>query len=298
MRIAISGASGFLGSRLATALRKQQHEVLALVRHPPGGGEVGWDPELGSIEAEKLRGVDAVINLAGENIATRWTPEARRKILDSRVKGTGLLATALARLTPRPTLFLSVSAVGYYGDRGDDLLTERSGPGTGFLADVTQAWEAAAEPARAAGIRVVHPRMGMILDRQGGALAKMLPPFKLGVGGKLGTGKQWMSWVALDDVIAAMHRFLADESLDGPYNIAAPEPVRNREFTRALARELHRPALFTVPRAALHVIYGKEMPDEVLLASAKVIPERLIGAGFAFGYPSIRATFAHLLNPA
>ena len=297
MKIAITGASGFLGSHLATALRKQGNDVLALVRHRPGGGEIGWDPGAGSIERGKLEAIDAVIHLAGENIATRWTDAALRRIRESRVRGTGLLAATLAGLQQRPRVMISVSAVGIYGDRGDEILTEGSSPGTGFLAEVAQAWEAAAQPARDAGIRVVHPRLGMILGADGGALMKMLPPFRLGLGGKLGSGTQWMSWVALDDVLNAMQLMLHNEPLEGPINLVAPEPVPNHEFTRVLARELHRPALFTVPRAALHVLYGSDMVDQVLLASTRVIPERLAAAGYRFEFPDLPRAMAHILSP-
>jgi len=296
MRIAISGGSGFLGSHLAIALRKGGDEVLALVRHRPGGGEIGWDPDAGTIQREKLAGIDVVIHLAGQNIATRWTHGAKRQIRESRVRGTGLLATALSGLSSKPRLLISVSAVGIYGDRGDEILTEASPPGTGFLAETAQAWEAAAQPARDAGIRVVHPRLGMVLGADGGALAKMLPPFRLGVGGKLGLGTQWMSWVALDDVLAAMQHIITNQELTGPVNLVAPEPVRNSEFTRLLGQELHRPAIFTVPRFALHIRYGSEMVDEVLLGSARVVPQRLVETGFSFQCPTLRQALARALG--
>jgi len=298
MRIAISGASGFLGSHLATALRKQGNDVLALVRHVPGGGEIGWDPDAGTIESGKLEGIDAVIHLAGQNIATRWTEAAKRSIRESRVRGTGLLASALAGLARKPRVLISVSAVGIYGgDHGDEILTERSPVGSGFLAEVAQAWEAAAQPARDAGIRVVHPRFGMILSAEGGALVKMLLPFRLGLGGKFGSGKQWMSWVALADVLKAMQHILANQELQGPVNLVAPEPVRNSEFTRVLAQEVHRPAVFTVPRAALYLLFGREMVDEVLIGSARVVPERLPESGFYFQCPTLRQALAEAFQP-
>jgi len=296
MRIAISGASGFLGSHLATALRKQGNDVLALVRHRPGGGEIGWDPETGGIEREKLEAVEAIVHLAGENIATRWTDAAKRRIRESRVRGTGLLASTLAGLASRPRVLVSVSAVGIYGDRGDEILNEDSAPGTGFLAEVSQAWEAAAQPARDAGIRVVHPRLGMILGPDGGALAKMLPPFRLGLGGKLGSGAQWMSWVALDDVLKAMQHIIGNPELQGPVNLVSPEPVRNEEFTRVLAQELHRPALFTVPKVALYLRFGREMVNEVLIASARGMPKRLPETGFRFQFPALRQALAWALG--
>lgn len=296
MRIAISGASGFLGSHLATILRKQGDEVLALVRHRPAGGEIGWDPAAGTMEREKLDAVDAVFHLAGANIATRWTDGAKRTIRESRVRGTSLLASGLAGLARKPRVLISVSAVGIYGDRGDEILTEHSAPGAGFLAEVAQAWEAAAQPARDAGIRVAHPRFGIILSADGGALVKMLPPFRLGLGGKLGSGMQWMSWVALDDVLSGLLHILRSDELRGPVNLVAPEPVRNHEFTRILAEELHRPALFTVPRAALYLRFGREMVNEVLIGSARVRPERLSESGFSFQYPALRAALAHVLS--
>lgn len=296
MRIAVTGASGFIGSHLGTTLRDQGHEVLALVRHEPGKGEIRWDPEAGTIEAGRLDGVDGVVHLAGENIATRWTGEARRRIRESRIKGTGLLARTLAGLPRKPAVLVSMSAVGYYGDRGDEILTESSGAGAGFLATVAREWETAAQPARDAGIRVVHPRMGVVLDGDGGALKKMLPPFKAGIGGKVSSGEQWMSWIALDDVVAAVAFLLTHQDIAGPVNFTAPEPVRNQEFTRVLAQELHRPALLTVPKLALYVLYGKDMVDETLMASTRVTPEALTSAGFRFQYPGLRAALARALG--
>lgn len=297
MKIAITGASGFLGSHLATSLRKAGHEVLALVRHTPAGGEIGWDPEAGTIEQHKLDGIGAVIHLAGENIATRWTDSARRRIMDSRVKGTGLIASAIARLKQKPGVMISVSGVNIYGDRGDETLTETSETGRGFIADVARAWEAAAQPARDAGIRVAHPRMGMILSPEGGALGRMLLPFRMGVGGKLSSGRQWMSWVALDDALRAMEHMIATAGLEGPMNLVAPEPVRNAEFTRILAQELHRPAFFTVPKAALYLVYGRAMVNQIILASARAVPEKLPRSGFTFQYPTLRTALAHVLDP-
>lgn len=296
MQIAISGASGFIGSHLGVSLRNQGHETLALVRHEPGKDQIRWDPEAGTVEAGKLEGVDGVVHLAGENIATRWTGEARRKIRESRVRGTGLLARTLAGLGRKPAVLVSMSAVGYYGDRGDDIITESSGAGSGFLASVAREWEDSAEPAREAGIRVVHPRMGIVLDGTGGALQKMLPPFKAGIGGKLSSGRQWMSWIALDDVISAVLFVLAGRDIHGPVNFTAPEPVRNADFTTLLAQELHRPALFTVPRAALYLLYGKDMVDETLIASTRVLPDVLTGAGFRFQYPGLRPALARALD--
>jgi uncharacterized protein (TIGR01777 family) len=296
MRIAVTGASGFIGSHLGTTLQTQGHEVLALVRHEPGNGEIRWDPEAGTVEAGKLERIDGAVHLAGENIATRWTDDARRKIRESRVKGTGLLARTLAGLSRKPAVLVSISAVGYYGDRGEEILTESSGPGAGFLATVAREWEAAAQPARDAGIRVVHPRMGVVLDGGGGALTKMLAPFKAGIGGKVSSGEQWMSWIALEDAVAAMIFLLTNQTLAGPVNFTAPEPVRNEEFTRVLAQELHRPALLTVPKLALYLLYGKDMVDETLIASTRVLPEALVHAGFRFQYPGLRPALARALD--
>jgi uncharacterized protein (TIGR01777 family) len=267
------------------------------VRRTPRGGEIGWDPDAGRLDPADLDGIGAVVHLAGENIGARWTAARKRRIRESRVRGTRLLSEALARARRPPTTLVSISAVGIYGDRGDELLTETSpvGPTADFLVRVATEWEAATEPARDAGIRVVLPRLGTVLDRNGGALARMLPPFRLGVGGRLGDGRQWMSWIALDDAVAVITRALEDPALSGPVNATAPTPVRNAEFTAALGRALRRPAVMPVPAAALRLVFG-EMADVVLLGSSRAVPARLAEAGFSFRYPTIDAALRRALG--
>ena len=296
MRVAVTGSSGLIGQALLPALRAAGHETIALVRRTPGRGEAQWDPASGVLEPATLQGVNAAINLAGETIATRWTDESRRRIRESRLQATTLLATTLARLNPRPATLISVSAVGVYGDRKDEVLTETSPAGEGFLPALAQEWEGAAEPARATGMRVAHPRMGIVLSANGGALAKMLPPFKLGVGGRLGSGEQWMSWIAIDDVTAGFLHLLEAPSLQGPVNFTAPGPVRNADFTEALGKVLHRPTILPVPLPALYLLYGREMPQEALLASTRVMPERLMESGFRFRFPEIGSALEHVLG--
>lgn len=296
MRLLISGASGLIGSALVRAV-PADWEVVRLVRTPPGAGEVRWDPEGGAIDVGAVGAIDAAVHLAGESIAGRWTEAKKQRIRDSRVKGTRLLARTLAGMSPAPGVLLSASAVGIYGDRGDEVLTEDSPHGTGFLPEVGSAWEEAAQPAAEAGIRVVCMRMGVVLAREGGALARMLPPFRLGLGGSLGGGRQWMSWIALADVTAAMLHLLEAESLSGPVNLTAPNPVTNREFTRTLARVLGRPAFLSVPAFALRLAFG-EMADEALLASTRVLPRRLLDSGFTFRHPELEGALrAVLQNP-
>ena len=296
MKVVVTGSSGMIGGALVPALKAAGHDVTRLVRRAPSAGEIEWDPEKGTLDPKALDGVQAAINLAGANIATRWTDRAKREIRASRVGGTKLLAETLARASPKPDVLLSISAVGYYGDRGDEVLNESSGPGTGFLPSLSQDWEAAADAARAAGIRVVHPRLGIVLSRHGGALAKLLPPFKLGVGGKLGPGTQWMSWIALDDVLGALLHLLQTAAVSGPVNLVAPRAVRNSEFTQVLAHVLSRPALFTVPAPALYLVYGREMPKEALLASTRAIPQRLDESGYAFKYPALETALRKVLE--
>jgi uncharacterized protein (TIGR01777 family) len=285
--IAISGATGFLGSALRSFLAARGDRVLALTR--PGSREPGirWDPERGEIDAAALEGVDAAVHLAGENVAGgRWSDAQKRRIEQSRVQGTTLLARALAGLRRKPALLISASAVGYYGARGPEAIDERAGPGSDFLARVCVQWEASAEPARQAGIRVVHPRFGIVLHPSGGALAKMLPAFRLLAGGKLGDGEQFMSWVALEDAVAALAFALATPALTGPFNVTAPEPVTNAEFTRALGAALSRPTMMTVPRFALRALFG-EMAEVALLSGACVEPNKLLGHGFTFAAPTL-----------
>lgn len=283
--IAISGASGLVGTAVARALQSGGHRVVRLVRRPPTAGEVRWDPAGGTIDAAGLEGVDGVVHLAGESIADgRWTSERKRRIRDSRVEGTRLLAETLGRLTRKPAVLVSASAIGIYGDRGDEELDEASATSRGFLAEVGRAWEAATADAAAAGIRVVLPRLGIVLAPDGGALARMLPPFRLGLGGPLGPGTQWMSWITLEDIVRVILAALERPALSGPVNAVAPAPVTNAEFTRLLAAAVHRPAIFPVPALALEVLFG-EMAREALLASQRVIPRKLAAAGFVFGDP-------------
>ncbi len=260
-----------------------------------GTGEVLWDPSAGTIDAAALEGMDAVVHLAGESIAAgRWTPRKKARILESRIQGTQLLSQTLARLTGRPRVLVSASAVGYYGDRGEETLNEDSPPGAGFLPQVCQAWESATEPASRAGIRVVQTRLGVVLSCAGGALALMLPPFRFGLGGRLGSGRQHMSWVAIDDVVGAIHYALTTEHLRGPVNVVAPTPVTNREFTKTLARLLSRPAVMPVPPVMLRLLIG-QLADEALLASARVLPSKLRLAGYVFKYPHLEGALRHLL---
>lgn len=270
-----------------------------VVRHPPRSdrGEIAWDPQQGRIDAAALAGLDAVVHLAGENIGERWTPARRQRIRDSRVQGTSLLAEALARMTDPPRVLVSASAIGYYGDRGAELLSESSGPGRDYLAGVAREWEAATEPAARAGVRTVIIRMGVALSPEGGALGRMLPVFRLGVGGQLGSGRQWMSWVSLPDVVRAVGFVIGHAELRGPVNVVAPEPVTNAEFTRTLARVLNRPALMFVPEVALRLVFG-ELADATLLVSQRAVPTRLTEAGFQFLHPNLDAALRALLTAA
>ncbi|HEX2095486.1 MAG TPA: TIGR01777 family oxidoreductase [Longimicrobiaceae bacterium] len=296
-RVAVTGSTGLIGTALVPALPADGYRVVRLVRSrpEPGGGEVAWDPAAGTIDTAGLEGVDAVIHLAGENVGRRWTAERRRRIRDSRARGTRLLAEALAGLARPPRVLVSASAIGYYGDRGDELLDEGTASGAGFLAEVVREWEASADPARERGIRVVHPRFGVVLTPQGGALQRILPPFRLGVGGRVGSGRQWMSWLTLDDVVEAVRFLLRTEGLSGPVNVAAPHPVTNEEFTRTLGRVLGRPTLFPVPAAALRLALG-QMAEETVLASQRVVPRKLLDAGFAFRHPELEGALRAVLG--
>ena len=285
--VAITGASGMIGAALARALAAGGLRVLRIGRRPGAGSDLLWDPAAGRIDAASLEGVDAVVHLAGESIASgRWTRERRQRIRASRTQGTTLLARALAALDRKPQVLVSVSAVGIYGDRGDELLTDTSAPGTGFLPDVARAWEASADPAREAGIRVAHPRFAAVLSRSGGVLGRLLLPFRLGLGGPIGRGAQWMPLVSLDDAIGAIRHLIDSPGLSGPFNVSLPTPVTNREFSAALGRALHRPAILPVPPAALRLAYGA-LADELLIASAKVVPLGLEAAGYRFQHPDI-----------
>ncbi len=298
MKVLLSGSSGLVGSALVPFLTGGGHEVVRLVRSEPGRetSEVRWDPEAGEINKAGLEGVDAAVHLAGESIAAgRWTAARKARILESRVKGTQLLAESLAGLEAPPKALVSASAVGYYGDRGEEALTEDSGSGSAFLSEVCRQWEAATEPAARAGIRVVNLRFGVILASAGGALPRLLTPFRLGVGGRLGSGKQFMSWIALDDVVGAILHALTTETIQGPVNAVAPQSVTNREFTKTLGRILGRPTLFPMPACAARLAFG-EMADELLLASQRVEPAKLLASGYRFRFPDLESALRHLLG--
>jgi uncharacterized protein len=287
MRVAVSGGSGLVGSALVAALRTAGHTPIPLVRSAPAAGQVFWDPERGLLDASSLAGVEGVVHLAGESLSSvPWTKRRRERIRESRIRGTGLLAETLSQVNPRPRVLVSASAIGYYGSRGDEILTEESPSGSGFLAEVCRAWEAAAEPAASAGVRVVNARFGLILSRRGGALAKMLVPFRLGLGGRLGSGRQWVSWIALDDAVEVVLLALAHEEIRGAVNVVAPEPVSNADLARALGRALGRPAAAAVPVAALRLAMG-EMADEMLLASTRVSPAILLRRDHPFRHPDL-----------
>jgi hypothetical protein len=299
MKILLSGSSGLIGSAVARRRAERGDHVVRLVRResPADPNEIAWDPVGARLEASALEGFDAVVHLAGENIAEgRWTAVKKARIRDSRVEGTRLLAEALARCSQPPRALVAASAIGFYGDRGDEELDETSAPGAGFLAEVCRAWEAAAEPAIDGGIRVVHLRIGMVLSADGGALAKMMPLFRAGLGGRLGHGRQSMSWIAIDDLVEAVGHAIAHEGCAGPVNAVAPQPVTNRQFTQTLARVLRRPAWFPAPAFALRILLG-EMADELLLASARVYPRRLEAQGFVFGHPDLEGALRSLLRP-
>jgi uncharacterized protein (TIGR01777 family) len=296
-RILLSGASGMLGSALRAEFRKRHAQVIQLVRRAPTGGEeLQWDPEAASPMrgTQALEGLDAAIHLSGSSLAAhRWTSEYRREIAASRLNSTHALATSLAGLRHPPKALLAASAVGIYGNRGDEVLDESSPAGSGFLADVCQAWEAASLPAAAAGIRVVNMRFGVVLAPGSGVLAQMLPIFRLGLGGRLGSGKQWMSWIGLADLVAAVLFVLDSTSLADAVNFTSPQPVTNAEFTRALARQLHRLAMLPAPAFALRLALGP-MADEALLASARALPNRLLNAGFQFSQGSIEESLSQM----
>lgn len=298
-RIVVTGASGLVGSLLCAELEKAGAQAVHAVRRPVKDEtrELYWNPDRGEIDRAKLEGVDAVVHLAGENIAGgRWTEAFKQKILDSRVKGTHLVSDALARLERKPRTFICASAIGYYGNRGADVMTEQSTPDTDFLANVCQQWEASCRAARDAGIPVANLRIGVVLSQDGGALAKMLTPFKLGLGGKVGSGEQYMSWIALDDLVGAIVYLLArDEPVVGPVNVVAPNPATNLGFTKTLGRVLGRPTIFPMPAFAARLAFG-EMGDALLLSSTRVAPNALLAAGYQFQYPELEPALRHLLK--
>jgi uncharacterized protein (TIGR01777 family) len=298
MKLLLTGAGGFLGSALAASLGREGHRVLRVSRGVPRGpDDVRWDPVAGTIDREPLEGADAAVHLAGESVGERrWSDAQKARIRDSRVAGTRLLAGAIAALARPPRVLISASGVGYYGDRGDELLNESSVRGRGFLSDLAQAWEAETAPAEARGVRVVRLRIGMVLDGAGGALPRLIAPFRLGLGGPLGSGRQWVSWIALDDLIAAVRHVLANDALAGAVNAVSPQPVTQRDFARALGRALHRPARLAAPGFALRLLLGRERADALLLASQRAVPERLLETGFGFGAPTLDAALARALR--
>ncbi len=296
MDVLVSGSTGLIGSALVPALRSEGHGVRRLTRSGGSSGDaVRWDPSAGTIDAAGLEGVDAVVHLAGENIVGRWSAAKKARIRNSRVEGTRLLAGTLAGLQRPPGVMVSASATGYYGERGNELLTEESAPGNNFLAGVCREWEAAADPAREAGVRVVHPRFGIVLSTEGGALATTLPIFKLGGGGRIGNGKQYWSWVAIDDVVGAILHSLSTESLGGPVNVTVPNPPTNAQYTKTLGGVLGRPTVFPLPAPAARIALG-EVADELLLASQRIEPAKLIETGYSYRYPELGGALRHLLR--
>ncbi len=307
MRVAVTGSTGLVGRALMERLVRDQHQPIAVLRPRSQGTSTGpgdetnaintihWDPETDTFDASSLNGIDAVVHLAGEPIAARrWSPEQKRRILESRVQGTALVAETLATLDTPPRVLISASAIGYYGSRGDQELDETSSLGSGFLAEVCRDWEAAADPARAAGIRVIHPRTGVVLSESGGALGEMLPFFRLGLGGRIGNGRQWVSWITLQDEVEAL-MWLLDADVEGPVNLTAPEPVTNRQLTSELGAALRRPTLLPTPKLALWAKLGRELATELLYSSARVQPSALLKGGFSFAHRDITTGLQALL---
>jgi uncharacterized protein len=287
MRVAITGGTGLIGSSLRASLLADGHQVHVVTRRPRSAGDIAWDPGAAKLDPRSLAGVDAVVNLAGAPIAVRWTAKAKREIRESRVGGTALLARTIAGMDDGPRVLVSGSAIGIYGDRGDEALDESSSTGADFLAEVAREWEGATASASEAGVRVALMRMGIALSRRGGMLGKVLLPFRAGVGGPLGSGRQWLSWIAMTDAVRAIEFLLAKADATGPFNITAPEPVRNGEFASALGRALRRPAVIPTPAFALRVMFGGEMVDATLLGGQRVLPARLVDAGFVFRHPGL-----------
>ena len=297
MKILVSGSTGFVGSALQTVLTARRHQVVALVRGvtETDGASVHWDPLTGSLDHKQLEGIDAVVHLAGENVAGgRWNPARKERIRASRVEGTRLLASKLGQLERPPAVAVCASAIGYYGSRADAVMTEESTPGSGFLAEVTQEWEKATEPMSDSGIRVVNMRIGVVLSPIGAALERMLLPFRLGLGGRVGNGHQYMSWITLEDVVDAISFALGNDSLHGPVNTVAPGSVTNRHFTRALGHAVRRPALLPLPAWFVRLAMG-EMGEDLLLSSTRVEPVRLQHAGYEFHHPTIESALEHML---
>ena len=298
MKVLVSGSRGFIGAALIRLLASEEHCVVRLVRSAPRpeDGEIGWNPRRGEVDPDELEGLDAVVHLAGENLANhRWTAAQKERIRDSRIKGTQVLCAALARSSRPPKVLVCASAIGYYGDRGKEVLQETSAAGTGFLAQLCQQWEQATLAAEEKGVRVVHARTGMVLGLEGGPLVKMLLPFKLGLGGKLGSGRQYISWIALEDAVRALRHTLGTQTLEGAVNLVSPHPVTNAEFTRTLGRVLKRPTLFSLPATVVRMALG-EMAS-LVLASVRVQPSRLLAANFKFRHADLESALRHLLSP-
>lgn len=297
MKTLVSGSHGLVGRALIKSLLNRGDTVSRLVREAPSGSnDIEWHPNQDQIDVRKLNGFDAVVHLAGESIASgRWSPEKKTRIRESRIKGTKLLSGALAQASHPPRVFVSASAIGFYGNRGDEVLTEQSAAGNDFLAGVCKEWEQSAEPAAEKGIRLVKARFGIILDKDGGALAKMLPPFRMGIGGRIGDGKQWMSWIGLADVIGALEFVIENQALSGPVNFVAPNPVTNATFTSALGRILGRPTFLPVPAFGARLAFG-EMADALLLSSQRVEPKRLNETAYRFRYSNLNDALSEILR--
>ncbi len=295
-RILVSGVSGPIGTALLASFEPQTTQIVRLVRGPTqNAAQVSWDP-LAPVSPAAVSGFDAVVHLAGESVVGRWTEEKKKAIRESRVQGTRHLAAALAQSEVKPRVLVCASAVGFYGSRGDEVLREESSAGQGFLPEVCREWEDASRIAAEAGIRTVNVRIGLVLSAKGGALPKMLTPFKLGLGGRIGSGQQWYSWIHVDDIVGGIHHAMHTESLSGPVNFVAPNPVRNAEFTRVLASALRRPAFFPVPALALRLAFGKMAAEELLLASQRVEPQKLGASGYAFRFRELRAALENLVG--
>jgi uncharacterized protein (TIGR01777 family) len=296
MHVVVSGSSGLVGTALVRRLGAQGHQVTRLVRRTPRPGEARWNPDDGSIETAPLKNADAVVHLAGAGIADhRWTDEYKRTLLDSRVRGTTLIASTFANLSTKPSVLISGSAIGFYGAHGDEVLDESSPAGDGFLADLCVQWEGATAAAEDAGIRVAHIRTGIVLSRVGGALKKQLPLFKLGLGGRIGSGKQWQSWISIDDEVGAIIHLLTS-TLSGAVNLTSPNPVRQRDFARSLGHALHRPAFLPIPSFGPKLLLGSELVDNVVVTGQRVMPKALLDDGYSFGQTTLESAFAHVLR--
>ena len=295
MHVVVTGSSGLVGTALVRTLASQGHQVTRMVRRTPRPGEARWNPDDGMIETNALQHVDAVIHLAGASIAgRRWTDDYKRTLLETRLRGTTLLATSIADLADKPAVMISASAIGFYGMRGDEQLDESAPAGEGFLADLCVQWEAATTPAEQAGIRVIRIRSGIVLSGHGGALKKQLPLFKFGLGGRIGSGQQWQSWIAIDDEVGAIVHLLTS-SVSGPVNLTAPNPVRQRDFAKALGRAVRRPAVLPTPAFAPKLVLGSEMATNLVVTGQRVQPRVLLDDGYEFAYPTLEPTLDHVL---